>query len=96
MNLRQINDLAEVQFLINLFPNLQYFEVDCSVKIDLKSLGKSILIQTTQLRTLYLNGNKPNDEIIKELQDMINRGQWFHNYVYQRKNLYTIEMTNFS
>ena len=84
VNLGQINELAEVQFLINLCPNLQYFEVNCPIKIDLKSLAKFILMQTTQsiaqLRTLCINGNKPNDEIIKELQDMINRGQWFQNY----------------
>ncbi len=84
VNLEQINEFEEVQFLINLCPHLQYFQVGCSDKVDLKSLVRSILMKTTQtiteLRTLCLNVEQPNDEMIKELQDLIHHGQWCQNY----------------
>ncbi len=84
VNLEQINELEEVRFLINLCPHLQYFQVGCSDKVDLKSLVRLILMKTTQtiteLRTLCLNVKQPNDGMIKELQDVINHGDWFQNY----------------
>jgi hypothetical protein len=84
VNLEQINELEEVRFLINLCPHLQYFQVGCSDKVDLKSLVRSILMKTTQtiteLRTLCLDVKQPNDGMIKELEDVINHGHWFQNY----------------
>ncbi len=84
INIEQINELAEVQCLIELCPRMQYFQFGCFDKIDLKSLVKSILMQTThiitELRTLCLINKDLNDKMVKDLQEMINRGQWFRNY----------------
>ncbi len=94
VNLEQINKFKEVEFLINLCPHLQYFQVGCSDKVDLKSLVTSILMKTTQiiteLRTLCLDVKQPNDGMIKELQDVINHEHWFQNYtiVYINEKIY--------
>jgi hypothetical protein len=84
VNLGRINELRDVEFLIDLCPNMDYFEVDCSDEIDMKLLVRSILTKTTrsisQLRTVCLNGQKSSDEMIKELEDMIHHEQLLQNY----------------
>jgi hypothetical protein len=84
VNLERINELAEVQFLIDLCPRMQYFEVNCSNEIDFKLLVRFILMKTNRcishLRTLCLSNKEANDEMIKGLQVMINFEQLLHDY----------------
>jgi len=84
VNLERINELAEVQFLIDLCSRMQYFEVDCSSKIDIKLLVRFILMKTirciSHLCTLCLSGTEANDEMVKKLQDMINLEQLLYDY----------------
>jgi hypothetical protein len=84
VNLGRINELRDVEFLIDLCPNMDYFEADYSDEIDMKLLVRSIITKTTQstnqLRTVCLHGQKPGDGITQELEDMIHHEQLLQNY----------------
>ncbi len=84
VNLARINELAEVQFLIDLCPRMQYIEVDCSNEIDIKLLVRFILMKTirciSHLCTLCLSGKEANNGMVEQLQEMINLEQLLHHY----------------
>jgi hypothetical protein len=84
VNLGRINELRDIGFLIDLCPNMDYFQVDYSDKINMKLLVRSILTKITrsitQLRIVCLHVQKPSQGIIKELKDMIHRERLLQNY----------------
>ncbi len=84
VNLGRINEFRDVEFLLTLCPNMDYFEVDCSEEIDMKLLARCILTKTnqniSQLRTVCLNEQKPSDGMIKELEDLIHHEELLQNY----------------
>jgi hypothetical protein len=84
LNLQRTDELAEIQFLIDLCPRMQYFEVDCSRIIDLNSLVRFILMKTTRciphLRTVCLCVTEANDKMVEQVQTMINLEKLLHDY----------------
>jgi hypothetical protein len=88
VNLERINELAEIEFLIDLCPSMEYFEVYCSDEIDLKLFVRFILMKTNRcipnLCTLCLSITEENDTMVKTLQEMINLEALLDDYTITR------------
>lgn len=75
VNIRRMTKITQVQFLIDLCPLMEYFEIGISSNFDFKSLVKIILIKNrkriSHLRVLCFCIQAANDNVIEELQDML-------------------------
>ncbi|CAF0872377.1 unnamed protein product [Rotaria sordida] len=88
VKLDKVTEKTQIQFLINLCPRMQYFEVDCMSNTDLKKFMTFILInQMTHipnLRFLSLNVPNANENMIKNIAMTIELETIISNYKIQR------------
>jgi hypothetical protein len=85
----QLKDVTEVDFLADLCPHIQYFEVECTKNVDLELLIVSILINqnikcTPHLRTICVRVQNENDVTLENLQQLIDVEELLDNYSIQR------------
>ncbi|CAF2784611.1 unnamed protein product [Rotaria sp. Silwood2] len=84
VSLRRIRKIEDIYFLIDLFPQMQYLEIDCTKYIDPKLFLRSILPINTKcighLSSLCLYVQKVNDELIQKLQKMIDLEKLLSDY----------------
>jgi hypothetical protein len=88
VSIQQMTELAQVRFLINLCPFMQYFEVGCFSDTNLKSLVVYILRRNrkhiTHLRVLCLCMQTANDIKVEELQRMLQLMKSRYKYTIKR------------
>ncbi|CAF3397119.1 unnamed protein product, partial [Rotaria sp. Silwood2] len=84
VSLRRIRKIEDIYFLIDLFPQMQYLEIDCTKYIDPELFLRSILPINTKcighLSSLCLYVQKVNDELIQKLQKMIDLEKLLSDY----------------
>ncbi len=80
LNLGNVDELIEVQFLLDLCPLIKYFEIKNWYKIDHKLLVRFILTHKISNTPMLLCITKNVDKTIEELQEMINFEKLTHEY----------------
>ncbi|CAF4806182.1 unnamed protein product [Rotaria sp. Silwood1] len=88
VNLKEMNDLAQVQFLLDLCSQMKYFEVDCTNDVSPENVVQFILMKnikrTCNLRLLCLKILQTNMNIVDTLKSIIDFEQLCHNYTIQQ------------
>ncbi|CAF2842113.1 unnamed protein product [Rotaria sp. Silwood2] len=99
VNLKQMNDLEQVQFLVDLCCHMKYFEVDCTNGVDPEKVLRFILMKNTKympnLCLLCLQTSETSMDIVDKLSNIIDFEQLCQNYrikqidnrIYLRLNL---------
>ncbi|CAF2698559.1 unnamed protein product [Rotaria sp. Silwood2] len=84
VNLKQMNDLEQVQFLVDLCSQMKYFEVNCTNDVGLEKVLRFILMKNTKympnLSLLCLQISETSMDIVDKLKNIINFEQLCHNY----------------
>lgn len=84
VNLQQMNNLAQVQFILDLCPRIEYLEVDCTNDVFPEIVVRFILLKNIKyipnLSSLCLKISKMDENIIEKLKNMIDLEQLRHNY----------------
>lgn len=89
-NQDQETELAQIQFLIDLCPHIRYIEIQAEFQdgVDLNFLTRFILIKhfgyIPHLRSLCIQINHANDEMVQNLQTMIDLEQLLNDYTIKR------------
>jgi hypothetical protein len=84
VNLQRMNDLAQVQFLFDLCPRIEYLEVNCINDVFPEKFVRFILMKNTKyipnLSSLCLEISLTNEDIVEKLKKMIDLEQLRQNY----------------
>ncbi|CAF2946768.1 unnamed protein product [Rotaria sp. Silwood2] len=84
VNLKQMNDLEEVQFFLDLCPRMTYFEVNCTDYVGPENVLRFILMKNIRyirnLSLLCLKVSRTNLNIVDNLKHTIDFEQLCHNY----------------
>ena len=99
VRLKRMTELKDVEFLLQLCPMIEYFEIDHVPSNDYKLFVRFILTQTTintpYLHTIGICIQANVEEIMKGLEEMINIEKLTNvisNEIYKFQNLYTMEI----
>ncbi|CAF3032480.1 unnamed protein product [Rotaria sp. Silwood2] len=84
VNLKQMNDLEQVQFLLDLCPRMEYFEVDCTNDLLPEKFLRFILMKNfkyiVNLSLLCLKVSRTNIDIMKKFKNIIEFEQLCQKY----------------
>lgn len=84
INIERIAELAEVQFIMDLCPHVQYLEVCCSNNIDIPSLVRFVSMKIhrsfSHLSVLRMHGKRVNGRMVRTLAEMIGQEQLLQKY----------------
>ena len=87
-------EIEQVNFLINLCPRMQYFQVHDSKDMDLKMLARCVLRKTNtdipHLSSLYFDIHDEYDKMVWKLRKMIDSDKLLLNYTINRINNYIV------
>ncbi len=87
--LEKMNRIIEVQFLIDLCPNMAYFEIDCTNNINLELFLQFILIQnkkkSSHLCCLCFRMLTKDENMIIKLENIIDSHRLLNNYTIKWK-----------
>lgn len=85
--LGRMRDLSEIQFLINLFPLVQYLRVGCENDLLLENFLRFILLKNTkyirQLSKICMRSSGFNETTLNKLKHIIDFEQLCQNYTIQ-------------
>jgi hypothetical protein len=88
VNLQQMNDLAQVQFLLELCPRIEYLEVDCTNVVYPEDVIRFILMKNIKyipnLSSLCLKIRPTKTDLVYHLKRMIDFEQLHQNYTIQQ------------
>ncbi len=88
VNLQQMNDLAQVQFLLELCPRIEYLEVDCTNVVYPEDVIRFILMKNIKyipnLSSLCLKILPKKTDLVYHLKRMIDFEQLHQNYTIQQ------------
>jgi hypothetical protein len=80
INIQSLTELSQLEFLLDLCPNIQYLQIDGLDNIDFKLFLRFILTKQLNHITLCLHSPTANDTTIDELHDMIHSKKLCHDY----------------
>ena len=90
VSIQCLNDLAQIQFLIDLCPSMQYLEIECSNDINFISLIRFILMSHVKcipyLYLVCLCTPQVNEKMIQDIHEMIQLEKLRFGYVIKHTN----------
>ncbi|CAF3120338.1 unnamed protein product [Rotaria sp. Silwood2] len=88
VNLKQMSDIAQVQFLLDLCSQMKYFEIGSTNDVSLENVIRFILMKniknTCNLHLLCLKIPQANMNMVDRLKSIIDFEQLSHNYRIQQ------------
>ncbi|UJR29614.1 hypothetical protein I4U23_017162 [Adineta vaga] len=95
ISLMELTEFQQIQFLLDLFPYLEYLQIDLTKQIDFEHFLQAILKRNPQdpsrFSALCLYVNQDNDQVIEQLRTIIDQHRLLNTYLLQRldkDNLY--------
>jgi hypothetical protein len=95
VKLNKMDEMEQIHFLFDLFPHMQYLEVDCKTENDLEDIVKSIIMNNItyirHLKCLCICVPNANEKMIENLKIMIDFERHFYvektftDYILQRR-----------
>ncbi len=95
VKLNKMDEMEQIHFLFDLFPHMQYLEVDCKTENDLENFIKSIIMNNITyihyLQCLCICVPNANEKMLENLKIMIDFERYFHvdktftDYILQRR-----------